>query len=161
MSIDLAVHTSECLSIERLIERTPRWAQRLTGFESPPVTVEKLEDGQRAAFYGGFATTHGESFILSWRDCDDGVLLIVSDGNPLEDTALTFSVGATRSPTEYVLALAASLAAAELLSSSVVDTALFWSEKETVSSVDVGRLFEGGANFRDACERAVRRRDAL
>jgi hypothetical protein len=161
MSIDLLVHSPPHgrLQLCQLVERAARKAEELTHFAPPRVLIEELVRGTRVRLVDEFADTHGKTFILSWAESNDAVSLTVVDGDE-PGVILSFSVGATRSPTEYVLGLVAALATGELLSADVCDPALFWSAQEVITADAMRNIFQGGRTFDEACELAAASRGA-
>ncbi|HYQ40908.1 MAG TPA: hypothetical protein VER11_03045 [Polyangiaceae bacterium] len=161
MSIDLVVNIppQSRLHLGQLVTRTEQRAGDLTHAKAPLVAIEELEKGKRVPLAHDFADTPGRTFILSWVDRDDAVSLTVIDGDE-PGAILVFSVGATRAPTEYVLGLAAALAAGDLLSVAVLDPGLFWSADEVLVAEAIKSHFRGGGTFDGVCRIAAESRGA-
>ncbi len=161
MSIDLLVHgpPDRRLQFCQLVEEARKKAQELTQFAPPRVLIEELVDGKRVRLTHEFADTHGSTFVLSWAESDDALALTVFDGDE-PGVILSFSVGATRSATEYVLRLVAAMATGELVSADVRDPALFWSAQEVLAADAIPNVFQGARTFAEACELAAVPREA-
>jgi hypothetical protein len=159
MSIDLTVRTRRPLGVDELLDITRETASDLTGTRAPAATLSQMQAGGTRPITQGTLGNAEDVFVLSWLGSDDGVAITThadEDGRYV----ITFSVGATRSPTEYVLALTAALATAKREQGEVLDPWHFWGDADALRREELAPLFHSpGSDFSVACNEALRRRE--
>jgi hypothetical protein len=145
MSSSLSVKILDQLSIHDLTDKTEILLKRiLNNVEFPKIIVNEVENGRRILPKESMIGKSGQYFLIGFEGCQDTISLSVIDV-PLqlpyvtEDEAgkwVEISVGAVKSPSEFVLAAAVASAIAITNNLDIIDDGCIWN-KEFKQSVEV------------------------
>jgi len=140
----------------KFLEAVRDFGRRMFVQALPDIELYEIADGRRGdvPVVLGVANT---MLGLSWQGMNDAVAL-VTVCDEVDVIRLTLSVGATRSPTEYVLALLGACALADIWNVPVLDDSHFWGNTDVLQREAIAMTFKttvGG--FVDACQTIISR----
>lgn len=158
MSIDLTLTGTKPVAIGDFIQATADFGEQLLRCPLLSALLEKVTSGCSTPVPNEVGVVD-TMLVVRWAGFTDRVAIVAVEG---EDDAmvLTFSVGATRHPTEYALGLIAACALATLWGCAIVDDNQFWTATGALEPADVlDSLSVNGYGFKDACEELLQRRN--
>jgi len=125
MSVDLTmcIPKGTIIPLEEIREGTAETLHMiLAGSPAPDVLVYSMDRGKLFPVHDALIGVESENvYVLSYRGSDDRVLVVDVHLEDEANYALTFSVGATRDASEYVLALSGALFVGTLLDLEIED----------------------------------------
>ncbi len=159
MSIDLTLKGAVAAGADALLAEISDYGEKLLGCPPPDPKLVIVTDGQPTGTPAliGVANT---MLVMSWAGTEDRVAIVTVEQD--SSLILTYSVGATRGPTEYVLGLVGACSLANLWGSTITDDNQFWLNAETMTPSEILTGFGVvGVDFQDACDRLLRRRHSI
>jgi len=157
MTIDLSLKVSGPIKAEEFIKNTRKTLNQLLKiFELPMIELYRVEAGKNLLDPRAQIADRDSLHVLCFAGRTDATVAVISS---IEESAgcrsVTFSVGANRSPAEYVLAVSAAIALGALCNSNIVDGWSFWTGDEAHDAQGLLKdlsLQNAPSTFDEACE---------
>lgn len=157
MSIDLSVHLKHDVRVDALKESIMDVLRYITGLHTVPQVT--IRESRREIVNIPSDTKIGQEkrfYLLGFEGREDQVAITtVESERSTHEMATTFSVGATRDDTEYVLGLAGAVGLAKITDSDVEEGFSFWIGGGTAAPqalIERLRLRDPAASFEEACK---------
>ena len=155
MSIDLTLVGPGPFARDQLTTGIQKYGKDWLVAKCPCAVMYAVEERRRVPLTDQLIGERDGLAVVSWEGTEDGVALVTVI-EEARTVVATFSVGATRSPTEYVLALLSACALQRLWNVDVHDDNLFWGD-EILDSESVRAILAQATShdFEKACHEVV------